>query len=245
LGLAVLLLGRGVFAFPTVAGFNTTNGTTATTAPVVNLPTSISAGQTLIALIRVAVGGAIGWPAGWTEMVDVSTDAADDQIAAAWRKADGTEGTTITLSSGNGKFAALTWRITGATDPTVTAPDFNSFNTGTSTTPDPGNSTPPGGAQDYLWLWIGGWEGEQTSPPASNPTNYGSPIGANSGTSGVTSTNCRVASAHRQLNAATEDAPSWTISASDDWSATVIAVYPGAAPAGCGTTLALMGAGCK
>lgn len=105
-------------------------------------------------------------------------------------------------------------------------PDFNGWTTGNSTTPDPSSSNPATGAQDYLWLWLGGWEGEQTSPPAGQPSGWSGPIGANSGTGGAVATNCRVAGAWLQSNTGTMDAPSWTISAADDWVATVIAIHP-------------------
>ena len=213
-------------AFPVVDGTASTNGTTATTAPVVNLPAGIGAGNTLIVLFRSAVGGAIGWPAGWTEMDDGTADAADDQTALAWRKADGTEGSTITLSSGNGKFAAIAYDISGAADPTVTPPE-QTGQIGTGTSVDPLGRTPPAGAKDYLWLWLGGWDGEQTSPPAGNPTNYSGPIGADSGTAGAVTTNCRVAGAWRQLNAASEDPPAWTISAAPTgWTTYTTVVHP-------------------
>lgn len=215
-------------AFPTVRATNTTLGTTATTTPVVNLPAGIIAGETLLVLIRVAVAGAIGWPdASWNEMFDASDDAADDQMAMAWRKALGNEGATVTLSSGNGKFAALSWRISGTRDPTVQAPEKSTVATGTSTLPDPLSLSPTGGSKDYLWLWVGGWEGEQTSPPTGNPANYTSNIiGADSGTAGVTTTNCRVASATRNLTAASDNPGSWTISASEDWTAYTVAIHP-------------------
>ena len=392
-------------AFP-VATTATTNGTTATGSPVVNLPASIAAGDLLLCVFRVAVAGVIGWPAGWTELFDASSDGADDQMAMAWKKADGTEGTTMTLSCTSGKFAALSWRITGAetgatqqlasddfnranenpitgnwtsgtstfTDPQIVSnvvqgvtasadgsafynaitwpddqyaelkitslnvpgdggpavrlsaadktgyifsvdtngtqyniikyvagsgtnlsgtigrtfivgdivrieargssisvfhnnvqffsvadgsiaagnaglfifdnaadftldswaggaavgnpPQLSTVATGSSTTPDPTTCTPTGGAKEYLWLWVGGWEGEQTSPPASNPTNYSSPIGADSGTVGVVTTNVRVAAAQRNLFAASEDPGSWTISVTDDWTAYTVAIHP-------------------
>lgn len=219
--------------FPTLIAANT-NGTTATTTPVVNLPASIVAGQTVWVVIRVAAAGAIGWPDGtWNEMFDASADGADDQMAAAWRLADGTEGSTITLSSGSGKFAAIACKFSGASDPTVQPPELSTVATGTSTTPDPTTCTPTGGAKDYLWIWLGGWQGEQNSPPAGQPTNYTNPGngGAESGIAGAVATNCRVAIAERNLNAASEDPGSWTISASDDWTAYCMAVHPaGAAP---------------
>lgn len=219
--------------FPSISGTVTqTLGTTATTTPVVNLPSGCVAGETIFVLVRNAVAGAIGWPDGtWNEMFDASSDAADDQMALAWRKADGTEGASITLSSGNGKFAALAWRVAGAIDPSVRAPELSTVAIGTSTTPNPTACTPTGGTKNYLWIWVGGWAGEQTSPPASNPTSYSLNVtGADSGTAGVTTTNCRVAIAARQLNAGSEDPASWTISVSDSWTAYTLAVHPANLP---------------
>ena len=213
-------------AGPVVVSTATTIGSTASATPVINLPTTILSGNTLLAAVRVAGAGAIGWPSGWTELVDVATDASDDQFAMAWRKADGTESTTISLSSANQKFAGVVWNIHGADDPTVQPPELSTIATGTSTTPDPTTVTPTGGAKDYLWMWIGSWEGEQTSPPASNPTNYTGVVGADSGTAGAVTTNVRVAGAHRYNNAASEDPGSWTISVSDDWTAYAVAVHP-------------------
>lgn len=217
-------------AFPALQGSITgTNGTTATTTPVVNLPTGIKAGELIVVLFRSAVAGAIGWPnATWLEQFDASSDAADDNMALAVRKADGTEGSTITLSSGNGKFAALAFRVSGAQEPENRTPEFSTVATGTNTTPDPTTCTPTGGAKDYMWVWVGGWSGEQTSPPASNPTNYPTTAGADSGTAGTVDTNCRVAVAIRSnLNAASEDPGSWTISvAPTGWTAYCMAIHP-------------------
>jgi hypothetical protein len=217
-------------AFPAIGSTNTTNGTTATTSPVVNLPTGIVAGNLLLVLFRGAsLSGDITWPAGWTELFDDASDASNDETTMAWRKADGTEGATITLSTPvSGKFAALSWRITGAADPTVQPPQFATLATGASVNPNPGSLTPTGGAKDYLWLAVGGWEGEQTSPPGTFPANYTlNQIGADSGIAGAVATNCRLAGAGRQLNAASEDPGAFTISVSDDWTATTLAIHPG------------------
>jgi hypothetical protein len=218
-------------AFPSVAGTAATNGTTATAAPVVSLPSGIVAGDLLLVLFRCSSAGAIGWPAGWTELFDDASDASANQTALAYRRADGTEGATVTLSCTSSKFAAVAFRVTGAEDPAVQPPQFAALTTGTSTAPNPGALTPTGGAKDYLWLALGGWEGEQTSPPATFPANYTlGQVGANSGTAGVVTTNVRVAGAGRQLNAASEDPGAWTISVSDDWTATTVAVHPAPPP---------------
>ena len=218
-------------ASPVVEGTATTGGTGPTANAVVTLPATIQAGETLIVLHRSAVGTAAhGYPGGWTVLFNSDADASDDRISCAWRKADGSEGASITITQTSSKFASIAYRISGAEDPTVQAPEFATLIIGTDAAPDPGTVTPTGGSKDYLFLWLGGWEGEQTSPPAGNPTNYSNPIGANSGTGGAIATNCRVAGAQRQLTAASEDPPSWTISVSDDWTVTALAVHPAPPP---------------
>lgn len=212
-------------AFPVDAARVATNITAAADPWTVNLPAGITAGDLLIAHMRCAGSQTVNAPLGWTFGGGSSGDASDDFQRWFYRIADGTEGATQSFDlDAAAKGAAIVWRITGVD--TSIAPSWSGDSIGTSTTPNPGSLTPAGGAKDYLWLWLGGWEGEQTSPPAGAPTNYTNAIGANSGTAGVVATNCRVAGASRQLNAATEDPPSWTISASDDWIAWTLAIHP-------------------
>lgn len=221
-------------AFPSIRGsVATTNGTTATASPVVNLPASVSKGDTLFVVFRCAVAGAIGWPdANWNELVDDSPDASDDQIGVAWKKAVGNEGgTTITLSSGNGKFSAVAYCIQDAADPTVRPPELSTVATGTSAgQPDATACTPTGGAKDYLWLTFETMEGEQTGV-TTYPSNFtlGQSGLANSGTAGAVTTNTTIAAAARQQNAASQDAGAWSIAGTlDDWSAYTAAFYPAA-----------------
>jgi len=215
-------------AFPTVVSALTTNGTTAGTTAAVTVPAdgTYAAGDLLIILHRCAVAGAIAQGPETVEMFDASADAADDQMALYYRWCDGAEafGGAMSLSQGSGKYASLVYLIRGA-DPLIN-PQLSTVATGTGTAPDPTTCTPTGGAKDYLWLWLGGWENEQTSPPTGTPTNFTNAIGADSGIAGAVTTNCRVASARRELNAASLDAGSWTISVSDDWTAYLMAVHP-------------------
>lgn len=215
-------------AFPVDAARTGTNGSTAAANKVCTLPSGISAGHLLILVLRSAGADTHSTPTGWTSLVlNDTADASDDTTSVWYRLATGTEGSTVTVNgTASLKFAALCWRITGAIDPSTQPPQISTAATGTSTTPNPASLTPTGGAKDYLWLWVGAWEGEQTSPPAGNPANYSNPAGASSGTAGAVATNCQVAGASRQLNAASEDPPSWTISASDDWTAWTVAIHP-------------------
>ena len=215
----------------------TTSGSSASTTPSVTLPTgTITAGDTLLALIRLATGTLGTNPGGWTELARDTSDASDDTTVVIWKKADGTEsGTSITWGTGtSAKYVGLSWAIAGAADPSVRAPETSTVAVGTVAAVDPTTCTPTGGAKDYLWLWVGAWDGESaTVPPTGNPTNYGSNIiGNTSGTAGVSTTNVQASSASRLLNAASEDAPSWTCSSapSQGWTAWTVAVHPATIP---------------
>jgi hypothetical protein len=220
--------------FPVATTANT-NGSTATAAPVVNLPADILPGDLLLVQIRVAVAGAIGWPDGsWIELVDASPDGADDQIGIAYRQALGDEGATVTLSCTSGKFSAIAWKIRGAANASQHAPELSTVATGTTPNePNATTCTPTGGAKDYLWITFFSMEGEQTGITAY-PTNYTlNQTGlANSGTGGAVTTNTTMAAAARNLNAASEDAGVWDVTGTlDDWSAYTIAIHPAEEPA--------------
>lgn len=216
--------------FPLVITTTPTLGTTATASAAVSLPGGIRAGDLLVGIHRSSGAGAHGWPAGYNELADSTGDASANNTTIVWRKADGSEGATATVTQGNSKFASLVHLIRWTADPAVQPPEISTEVTGTSVSPDPGTCTPTGGAKDYLWLWLGGWENEQTSPPTGQPSGYSGPAGADSGTAGVVTTNCRVASAWRTNNASSENPGVWTISVSDDWTAWTMAVHPAGTP---------------
>jgi len=215
-------------AFPSVRSSIVTDGTAASATPAINLPATVQQNDVLFVAFRVAVAGAIGWPTGWeNEMFDLSSDAADDQMAVAWKRAEGNEsGTQITLSCTSGKFAAVAYAIQGSADPHVRAPELSTVATGTGD-PDATTCTPTGGAKDYLWLTFTGREGEATLPP-TYPTNYSvSQLTATSGMASTVGTNVRVSAAVRtNNNAASEDAGAWNFSDSEDWTAYTIAFHP-------------------
>jgi YVTN family beta-propeller protein len=212
-----------------VAATRPTDGFTASVSKDCQLPTGIVSGDLLLLALRSTGADTHSTPTGWTQLVlNNQSDASDDRTSLWYRKADGSEVSPLTVSgTASLKFACLSWRITGAADPAIQPPQVSSVATGTSTSPNPGPLAPTGGTKMYLWIWLGGWEGEQTSPPADpTPTNYGNKIGANSSNFGNTNTNCRLASVTRNSIASSEDPGSWTISASDDWTAYTIAVHP-------------------
>jgi len=216
-------------AFPSIRSATITSDSSTTTSHTVNLPATIRAGDTIWVFVSSTVAGAIGWPdATWNEMFDSSPHAADDQVAAAWRKADGTEGATIVVTAGSGKMASLAIAVQDAADPTIRPPELSTVATGSATEPNATTCTPTGGAKDYLWYTFFAMEGEQTGITAY-PTSYTlNQSGlANTGTGGAVTTNCTAAGAGRQLNAASEDAGVWDVTGTlDDWAAWTIAFHP-------------------
>lgn len=216
-------------AFPRIVATATTNGTSASQTPTVNLPSNIHPGDLLFCVMRSADANSYAFPSGWVELVDASPDSSVDGSAIAYKVADGSEVTSmvVTLSTNSAKFAAIVHRITGADDPTTNPPSISTVAIGVDDQPNPTACTPSEGLDQYLWLWCGTWEGEQTSPPASNPTNFALYVtGADSGTAGVDTTNCRVATAARESKAATMDPGVWALSAAGSWAAYTVAIPP-------------------
>ena len=92
---------------------------------------------------------------------------------------------------------------------------------GNDAAPNPGSFSPTFGAGETLWLWLAGIVGSPTMPPAGAPTNY---TAINTQFESITG--IALAAASRALNAATEDPPSWAISAAGIWTAMTVAVGP-------------------
>ena len=220
-------------AFPSIRGSgvvtNDTSGTGTTVA--VNLPLVVPPGDILLVLVRCAAAGAISWPdASWNELFDASPDASVGQVAATWKRAQGTEGgTTITITKGSGgKVAAIAYSIRDAADPLIRPPEISTVATGTSAAqPNATAVTPTGGSKDYLFITTYLMEGEQTGV-TSYPASYTlGQLFANTGTAGAVTVNATVGAAARQLTAASDDAGAWTVAGTlDDWSAYTIAFHP-------------------
>jgi hypothetical protein len=204
-------------AFPTVAA-RATDVNSAATSQALNLPSGISAGDLLIITIQVPQGvpQTITWPSGWTQLYNQANGGNNVQGAAAYRVADGSEGSTMTITlSGSSTVASVAFRITG--HDSAIAPQAGTVATGTSSTPNPPSLTPTGGAKDYLWIVCCA---SDTADVTAAPTNY-----SNFTQPGALPD---IGTAERLLNAASEDPGTFTIAASDEWVANTIAVHPAA-----------------
>jgi len=214
--------------FPTVMATNTSQEAGETTNHTVLLPFGgVTAGDLLVVYFALARKETITWPVGWTQFFNGASGQIGNELvrlAGAWRKADGSEGLSIIVTSQSGtprRSAHQSYRISGAADPASLPPQASGLLGGTSTTPNPLSLSPTGGTKDYLWLPVAAAIDAPTF--TTSPTSYTDLIAVISG-SGID--HVSVGSARRELSADTEDPSTFTISSSKRWAAVTVAVYP-------------------
>jgi len=214
-------------AFPVVSATNTSAVSTAGTTHTVNLPTGIASGDLLIVFFSKKSGSSntLTWPSGWTALTDVNNGTNTGQ-STAYRIADGTEGTTISVtSSASVKSAHNSYRITSWHG--TTPPEGGAGSTGSSANPDPPSVSPSWGSADNLFLEAAS-VGSNTSSSAAS-TNYTNLLTINS-TGGSGGSNQMQASARHSLTGSTDDPDNaFTISASSIWASQTIAIRPAGA----------------
>jgi hypothetical protein len=216
--------GAGSGDYPAVANTATSVNNSNGTSHTVSLPSGVQSGELLIVIFgfRGGTGQTITWPSGYTSFFR-SDRLTNVGVEAAWRKADGGEGSTITVqTSANARTSHNSYRITGAADPTTRPPESAASN-GNNTNPDPPSLTPTGGAKDYLWIAVE-INSDGTTTITGWPGSYTGGIQANG-----TGTNTTTGSTVRQLYAASEDPGAFTISSSIAWAAGTLVVHPAAA----------------
>lgn len=214
-------------AFPAIQTTNETAVSTAGTSHAINLPSGIAAGDLILILLdKGSTSATFNALTGWTELLD---EAAANGIAIWYRLADATEGATVTFtSSASTRSASISYRISGAIDPAVQAPQLSTVATAASTAPNATVCTPTGGAKDYLWITFFGATGEEADDDTwvtGTPTNYSGLLQKACGVAG-TNLGGLIGAASRQLNAASEDAGAFTIAVSATWRAYTVAVHP-------------------
>lgn len=211
-------------AAPTDAARNATNTSTAATSAAINVGSPAS-GVLLIVFVRFAAApGAVSFP-GYATIANDSSDASDDTTMIFWRVADGSEGATDTITTGNSvKSGAICWQVTGAAND---APLVSTVAVGTTVanTCDPGSVAPLIPPQDTLYIVMGG-EDQEVGTFSAAPTNYVNLTNANSGTGGLAATNVLMGGASRQITASSSDnAGAFTHAAAvTGWTAFAIAI---------------------
>jgi hypothetical protein len=205
-------------AFPAIQTTNVYNATSGT-SHAINLPASIASGDLLLAFVTCNAAPSLSFPAGWTQIFDTA-NGTQMRLVGYYRDADGTEGSTVTVTLGTSqRCGAVTYRITG--HDTGAPPQSGTAVAATTANPDPPSLTPTGGAKDYLWFEVVGIDNSANQLTAAS-TGY-----ANIHESTATANN-RVSTARRESNASTEDPGTCTITASTVIVVNTVAVHPAA-----------------
>lgn len=197
-----------------------------------------NSGDVLIAIVygyqSSGTAGAIwsAWGASFTEFTDVGNTVGS--IGAAWKVSTGSETGTFTVTeaatvTGGASMALMS--IPGGHG--TTAPETTAIATGAGAGINAVSLSPSWGAEDTLWIAVGGsgetsatgaWTGMTSAP--TNYTDYADAATADTSTIGE----CEIAVAFRQLNAASEDAGAFTYDTSNTRNVALeIAVRPAAA----------------
>jgi hypothetical protein len=160
----------------------------------------------------------------WAEALD---EAAATGLGVFWYTGTGVPSNPTFVQSGNSRSAWAAYRITG-TDRSIT-PTVGTTATGSSTTPNPPSATVTGGPKDVLAIACfsrGGEIADDDSLVSSFPTNYtDGQVEKSSGTAGTNLAGI-IASAARQISAASSEDPGTFTASTGAWRAQTIIVYP-------------------
>lgn len=210
-------------SFPIVETSSSGGNTTATTSHLVTLPSGIVSGNLLLIFIGLsATGAAITTPpTGWTVLFnDFDFNALTSY--GIYRVADGTEGTTVTITSPDTAQSGYNaYRISGMT---VDVPQVNSKALGLgSTTANPAALSPSWGISDTLWFAVALYSGSSSPPTVSTfPTGYSGGLDNGSTTAGANYGRC--ASAYKQSTASSENPGVFTFNTTAGSTAYTVAV---------------------
>lgn len=202
-------------SFPVVAGGSATvtdGGGSSSTAFSINLPSGVSSGD-LILLFISTVAGVTLTLTGYTSLLSAGSHTPN----VYYKHAAGGETTAAGTFSGSTTYGAEAYRITGAS--VSLAPAISAIATATSVSPNSASLTSGFGLVNTLWLSLFATGGAAFL--TGTPTNY--TIVCNLSTTGGGGL---LGGAARNLNAATEDPPSFGINANVAWAAYTLAVSP-------------------
>lgn len=181
----------------------------------------------MLLLFSVNSAGATTTPTGWTSLWSVLNS--NHRSDCFYRFADGTEGSSVTISCTGlpRRWAHTVYRITGAD--TGTNPEAGAAVSAATANPDPPSLNPAGwGTEDTLWFAAYTWGG--TATHSSYPTGY-----SVSQLTDRDSNTVGIATAGQNINAASADPGTGTISASSRTVANTVSVRPAAAAGVTGT----------
>lgn len=218
----LLMIGQASGSFPVYLSNTATDlGGADATTHLVNMPATVNSGDLLIALIAVDGNPTITTPSGWTFLIQNNSSTLQ-KGAVYYKVAAGTEGgTTVDFATGTAeRMMAQIVRVqagtySGAPEATSTQSQI------VTTTPDPPNLAPSWGTANTLWIAMAAIDGNRTVSVYPLPNNQVRTANVGTGTAFVT-----LASCSDNLNAASLDPGTFTITASSTYAAFTIGVRP-------------------
>ena len=215
-------------AAPSIAAVTTSVEATTVTAHDITLPASV-AGDLIIVIFATHGDNSVSDWDGFTSIFSVNRGTSA-HLSFAYMKATSASvpGTAIQITTAFAETSAhVAYKISGHIDPATQAPEASTGAGGFSNAPNPDSLTPTGGSKDYLF--IAGMANQADGTPLDGfPTSYS--ISQQELESGGVN-NCTVASAGRQLTAASDDPGTFDLVSTTDraWAAGTLAIHPAAA----------------
>jgi hypothetical protein len=224
--IALSLLGVASYvsaAFPTAAAPTITTISTSLTGMNVNMPSTVNAGDLLLAFVEVPNAGSWTLPTDWVELGSQLGGGSVGELTVFYKIADGTEdSTTPTFTASTGSTAS--WQVIRVTDWHGTTPPEMATASGDVSAADPASLTPSWGSADTLWIAAAGHTAASNAAWSAGPSGYDgfTQSGASSGGSAVS-----LATAWETVASSTENPGAYTVSGSNRWwAAATVAVRP-------------------
>lgn len=207
---------------PVVESTATSADTSATTSHTVTMPAGVTSGDLLICIFKPASGTGT-WSVsmtGWTLLASLE-DGFNGASYAFYREADGTEGASETVTTGNSvKSAHITYRVSGWDS--GQAPEGQVAAAGSEAT-----FTPTWGSADNLY--ISALTARKCNWDATKPSTYGSETVSETSASSTSTIDARVESAHlTEASSASETAADYAWSSAPTGTAEPHALILGA-----------------
>lgn len=210
-------------AFPAAGTPTTTVFASSTSSMAVGMPTTVGAGDLLLAIVQTR-NLVSTWtpPSGWSTLFTQAGGSTTGGMAVFYIKATGSEGGTTPTWGLSGATTAA-WQVIGVTGwDGLTTPAFATSSGDFSTNPSSPILTPPGGTADYLWLALVG-DAATGSAFTAAPSGYSGFLNTSAATGGSAA---ELASAYLQATASSETPGVWGFGSNRFWAAATIAVKP-------------------
>ncbi len=215
-----LLVFQAQAQFPVVATTNTSYSSSISYIHVVALPSGIQAGDLLLVFWADGdTASTVNVPGGWTQLYNQQTGGYRQLVI--YKIASGSEGAVIVLSTSIAERSAHnSYRIATGTYSGI--PVAASVQIGFTDQPDPPLLTSGFGAISTLWIAVSHSGGDDNTPAPAPPSSYTNLITGYTGSAGTK--HARMATARRNLAAASENPAVFTLGSQIFWGANTVAI---------------------